>query len=98
MGYCPRMTSTKSTSKAAAALGSVRSAAKTEAARKNGQLGGRPRALYRVYAIREAVFGGAKTKVLGEQIGGDIWGRAAAEEVAAKSGIPCEITQVGGVE
>lgn len=37
------MSSTKSISKAAAALGSVRSAAKTEAARTNGQLGGRPR-------------------------------------------------------
>lgn len=36
------MSSTKSISKAAAALGSVRSAAKTEAARQNGQLGGRP--------------------------------------------------------
>ena len=37
------MSSTKSTSKAAAALGSVRSSAKTAAARVNGQLGGRPR-------------------------------------------------------
>jgi hypothetical protein len=36
------MSSTKSISSAAAALGSVRSEAKTAAARQNGQLGGRP--------------------------------------------------------
>lgn len=37
------MSSTHSISSAAAALGSVRSKAKTVAARQNGQLGGRPR-------------------------------------------------------
>jgi hypothetical protein len=37
-----RMTSIKSISKAAAALGRVSSPAKTSAARTNGQLGGRP--------------------------------------------------------
>ena len=45
------MTKTSSISSAAAALGSVRSPAKTAAARQNGQLGGRPKlsdSLYRV--------------------------------------------------
>jgi len=52
MGYGAGMSSTKSISSAAAALGSVSSPAKTAAARQNGQLGGRPSPYRRVRAQR----------------------------------------------
>lgn len=51
MGYGAGMSSTKSISSAAAALGSVRSKAKTVAARQNGKLGGRP-AQYEIEEVR----------------------------------------------
>ena len=88
----------KTLSLAGAALGSVKSETKAIAARENGKRGGRPAALYRVYAVRSALIAGERVNVLGEQIGGDIWGRSAAEKVSTESGIKCEIKHVGGVD
>lgn len=55
-------------------------------------------AVFRTYAIRKAVVGGAEVDVVAEQLGGDHSTRAAADAVGKASGLRYEVVHVGGRE
>ena len=54
--------------------------------------------IFRIHAIRDAIFAGERVTVLAEQIGGNFPTRAAAEAAAKQSGLKCRISYVGGID
>lgn len=108
MGLCWGVSSNQFTSKAAAVLGSVRSASKTAAARKNGQLGGRPAAYRRFHSggfLRlsklQPADGGDRYLLIGSFAGPDAVAQADELERRDRAGEhrhPYDRTATGGPE